>query len=287
MCVEADNFLARTSGLDFAHTNAYRNFICGLVTDGLWSKFDALYVFYTQDTTTAGLNLVSSSFTITAHGSPGFVADQGYLGVDGDNPSVYLDSGFNAATSGVAFTQNSCHLSVWSLTEFLTVIDASCAIGESDNVSTFDFVIPRYSDGSAYGNLHSGASVGAAVASSIGLFTINRTASNLQTLYRNGTSLGTGAASSLSTVSGNTYVLARDDAGTAARNGAFRIAVASVGGGKTQTDETNFYNRFNTYMSDIANPPPQTFTASAMVGCEALERELTGVGQRTIWWRPN
>src|SRR5258706_5828950 len=79
-CAESTAFFARTSGLDAAHIAAYNTFICGLVTDGLFSKFDVLHIYATQDSTTALLNLVSTSYNGTAVGSPTFTADRGFTG---------------------------------------------------------------------------------------------------------------------------------------------------------------------------------------------------------------
>src|SRR5258706_16256620 len=79
LCASAAAFLARTSGLDATHTNAYINLICGLVSDGIFSKLDALYIFATQDSTTAMLNLISTSFTAsTFSGTLTFTTDRGY-----------------------------------------------------------------------------------------------------------------------------------------------------------------------------------------------------------------
>jgi hypothetical protein len=71
-------FLARTSGLNAAHRNAYTALIDGLVTDGVWTSLDALYITATDTTTNANLNLVSSSFPLTQTGTITFTADQGY-----------------------------------------------------------------------------------------------------------------------------------------------------------------------------------------------------------------
>ena len=79
---ESAVFLARTSGLDTTHVNAYTALIDGLVADGVWSKFDVLRIYATQNSTTALLNLKSSSFTAVTHGSPSFTADRGFTGVD-------------------------------------------------------------------------------------------------------------------------------------------------------------------------------------------------------------
>src|SRR5229473_5562637 len=58
-CSQATTFLARTSGLSGTETTAYTNLICGLVTDGVYPSLDALYIFATNTTTTANLNLIS------------------------------------------------------------------------------------------------------------------------------------------------------------------------------------------------------------------------------------
>src|ERR1039457_3408340 len=80
-------FLARTSGLSGTETTAYTNLINGLVSDGTWSLLDALYIFATNSTTTANLNLISTSFGLTQHGTVTFSADHGYTG---DGTAGYL-----------------------------------------------------------------------------------------------------------------------------------------------------------------------------------------------------
>ena len=49
-------FLARTSGLSGPETSAYTRMINGMVADGTWALLDALYVFATNNTTTANLD---------------------------------------------------------------------------------------------------------------------------------------------------------------------------------------------------------------------------------------
>src|SRR5208282_4996530 len=71
-CAQATAFIARTSGLSTTEKNAYTAMICGMVTDGTWSLLDVLYIFATNNTTTAALNLVSSSFNGTVTGSMSF-----------------------------------------------------------------------------------------------------------------------------------------------------------------------------------------------------------------------
>jgi hypothetical protein len=116
-CTQATTFLARTSGLSGTETTAYTNLICGMVTDGTWSLLDALYIFATNTTTTAKLNLISTSFPIAYHGTPAessqFSADHGYTG---DGSTVYLDTGFIPSSAGGVFTLNSAHIGQYMLT---------------------------------------------------------------------------------------------------------------------------------------------------------------------------
>ena len=77
-CSQATTFIARTSGLSGTESAAYTAMICGMVTDGTWTLFDALYIFATNTTTSANLNLVSTNYNITVGVAPTFSADHGY-----------------------------------------------------------------------------------------------------------------------------------------------------------------------------------------------------------------
>src|SRR5712664_2840319 len=89
-CSQATTFIARTSGLSGTETTAYTNLICGLVTDGVYSTLDALYIFATNTTTTANLNLISTNFGLTGATPPTFSADHGYTG---NGTTQFLDTG--------------------------------------------------------------------------------------------------------------------------------------------------------------------------------------------------
>ena len=107
---EVTQFLARTSGLDSTHIAAYTALIDGLVADGIWAKIDALYIFATQTSGNALVNLKSSSYLATISGSLTHTADDGYTMAGGSN---YVNTGFNASTAGAGYQQNNAHMSVW------------------------------------------------------------------------------------------------------------------------------------------------------------------------------
>lgn len=247
---EANAFLARTSGLDATHTNAYGALIDGLVADSIWSKLDMLHIYATQDSTTALLNLVSTSFNGTANGSPTFTTDRGYTGATGT--SVYINPGFQPSAGGHLYTANSCHASAWSLTNSNS---GTAILGCFDSANgTNTDIYPQYSDNNAYGRINSGAIAGVSVADSLGHYISNRPDSTTAISYKDGSSIlsnGSAAATTLSTRS--ILILSLNSNGTVAGSPR-QVAMASIGAGLTGTDATNFYNRLRTFMTAVGVP---------------------------------
>jgi hypothetical protein len=241
LSAQAIAFLARTSGLNQTHINAYAGLINGLVGDGVWSKLDALWAFATQDSTTAKLNLVSSSFNMTATGAPTFTADQGFNG----NSTNYLDDGA-ALNSMTQFTQNSAHLMAWDLSNNTF---QNRAIGDAANDT---HLYPRFSDGSGYFRINNATGVNANSTNTKGCFVGSRTSSTTLTGYKNGTQLVTSGASTSGAVSSNHISV--PEAGSSASTDL--IAAASVGAGLTATDVTNLYNRLFTYLQAVGISSP-------------------------------
>lgn len=247
-------FLARTTGLDATHTSAYKALINGLVADGVFSNLDVLYIFATQDSATALLNLVSSSFNGIANGAPTFTIDRGFTGVAAST-TVYVNSGFNPTTApSPKYTQNSAHVSIWSATD-LTV--AGTGVGASS--ATYETSIyPRFTDGNAYYRINDpdGSGGGIVVATAIGHYLANRSGSNVQQGYKNAVDQGVVNRVSGAPVSGNIYVLAYNNisAVTAGNGTSNQIASCSIGGNLSSTQVTAFYNRLRTYMTTVGVP---------------------------------
>lgn len=237
---ETTAFLARTSGLDATHTNAYKAMINGLVADAVFSKLDALWVTATADATTAGLNLKSSSFTLT-NNSATFTADAGY---GGNGSSQYVNTNFNLSTNGVNFTQNAASLFAWSTKAGL---DNGYCIGQV-SPGFFTNCIQAENFGAATSMLiNGGAAAGAAVADGFGLFTGVRTSSSSVSAYRNAALNNTNAAStSAAPASANVAFL--QDTGTFFGGG---IAAAGIGGALTATDVSNLYARLHTFLNTV------------------------------------
>ena len=253
-CSQATTFLARTTSPDATHIAAYTNFICGLVSDNIWSKFDVLYVLAAQSSGNALLNLVSTSFNGTANGSPTFTVDRGFTGVDGSG-TVIINTNFNPTVGTNQFTVNSCHISGWSVTNISTV-RGMMGYNASSGAQSTD-IFPRYSaDGKAYGRINSASIAGVTVADSIGDYISNRPDNTTAISYKNGvTILTNGAAAAATFPNLNIYVLGTNNSG-AANGGAYQVAFASIGSSLTATDALNFYNRKRAYASAVGMPVP-------------------------------
>lgn len=220
-------------------------------------------------TNTSGFSLVQSGFTITA--SPvvpgatlqsngdalvGFFdswAGTPPAGFTGFNP--YLNTSFNPATAGGHYTQNSGHLSAWSLTNAASGAAGGVIVGNnSGGTSIQSNIVAKYQDGNAYAAINTDLAAGNATvanADSTGYYMISRTASNLQTLYRNGTSIDTDASASSALASVPIYILARGLPGGSEFGSALRIAIASVGAGLSSGDDTALYTRGCTFLTAV------------------------------------
>ena len=241
-------FLARTSGLDTTHTNAYKALINGLVLDGVFAKLDALYVFCTADAATALLNLCSSSFNAT-NNSATFTADQGFAGTSAST-TVYIDSGFNPSTAGGHYTQNACHAGVWVNADVGGQVDIALGISGSGSLTD---LYPKYTDGNTYARIQDGTgSGGVAVASAAGHLIAVRTASNSQKIYKNASDLGlTPSDTSGALLNKNIYILAENGPAGAANGYPGQLSVAHFGGALTATDVTNLNSRLGTFRTAV------------------------------------
>jgi len=192
-CTAATNFLARTSGLSGTETTAYTTMICGLVTDGVitgnlsgatgcGSILDGLYIFATNTTTTANLNLCGTSFGLTSHGTITFNADTGYTG---NGSTGYLDTGFNLSTAGGHFLQNSASLGVYVLTNRTS--DSTMVAMGADDGTIFSLIEPL--NGGLYTwDINGGGFPSFANASTRAAWVATRTGVSAENTYKNGSS---------------------------------------------------------------------------------------------------
>lgn len=236
----ANAYLARTvGGNEGGNATPITNLICGLVTDGVWDKLDALYVLGQQNATDALLNLKGTSYTLN---NPGGLAFTPYVGF-GFFSAPAMNTGFNPATAvGAKFTQNSGSISGWAYASTTgTLLGGVNASGAND-------VFPNFF-GSFYCDVNSAAVTVANIAApgTAGLYACDRSTASTVDFYLNGSSIFSGAQTSVPPVSTNLIVASRV---ADAAFGDYERA-ASIGASLGAAGQAALYNRLNTYFSAL------------------------------------
>ncbi len=240
-CSQATSFVARTSGLDATHTTNYTNLICGMVTDGTWSSLDVLYVFATNSTGNAALNLVSSSFNATTHATLTFSADHGWTG---DGSAGYIDTGFNPSTAGGHFVQNSSSMGAYVLSGATgTFAEMGYLIGGNDTR-----MIPSFGGTLFIWAVNSNAQVASSNSVVASSWIETRTGASAQALYKNGASLFTDTTASQTVPNSDIFVFA-ENTGSPTSFSPHALSAAFIGGGLTSGNAGLVASRLNTYMT--------------------------------------
>ncbi len=244
-CSQATQFLNRVS-VDSTHQAAYTTMICGLVTDGVWSQLDLLYLLATQNSSAALTNLVNSTFSVSAVGSPSFTADVGYATSTAAN---YLNFGW-AGTNGPNWAQTSASFGGWSGGG-----GQGCGAFLGTNDSTGDIDVDDFCDSTPTTTLAvinqevwDSKATSAGETSSLGFWAVSRTGSTSQ-LYYDGAATGTANTITYSDAPTSADFVT-DPGGNTDTQG---IAVMYAGGYLTSTQETDLYNRIHTFLNAI-NP---------------------------------
>lgn len=206
--------------------------IIGLKTDGIWAKFDRLWIFAAENSQSALIDLVALS-TATPASSPTFTTDRGYT----CNGTAIVNTGFIPNTHGVQYTLNTAHVSAWSLT--------SGTSGQFTVNSGQTNMFLRYADGNWYVRINNNSGGAAANSDGSGFFLGVRTAgsgSGAIMGYRNGVNIVNTTDGTVALDGAQLSVMDRD------------ISAVSVGGTMNATDSTNYYNRMRTYMTAVGVP---------------------------------
>lgn len=242
-------FLARTSGLSPTETDAYKVLINGMVADGTFQLLDALYIFATNDITSASLNLISTSYTLTAPvGNPDFIADVGYAG----NTANYLNTGFTPSTASGHFTLNSSSLGTY-VQSSRAADGGSIALGCTDGMGSYDIVSPFTTGSTVQWDINDGDFPTASIPSSKGALIATRTGTTASAVYRNGsaTAVGTSGSSSSLLISLPIWILGFNNSGVLSNGSNDRISASFIGGGLTGAQAASINNRINAYMTAL------------------------------------
>lgn len=203
---------------------------------GLWTLLDWISWFDVETEQQSMLNAKNPAATMSKVNSPTFSAGNGWTGVAGT--TSYLNSGWDAGTDGVNFTQDSAFMAVWCATN---VADTNGPLG-----ATKHSVNPRNGAGllSARANTTSTSTVAAPGATSVGVSSWDRTGASAWKSYRNGAVATTPNTASEARSSYDFYICAYNNAGTPNVSGVQVKGVAwgaSLGG---DAGQAAFYTAF-------------------------------------------
>lgn len=264
-------FLARTSGLNGTETAAYKALINGLVSDGIFSLLDALYIFATNTTATANLNLCGTNSTITSTAAPSFAADIGYTG---NGTTQFLNTNFNPATQGVNVTANSNSMGVY-LTNSRAANGSQTDMGCENAAGTIFSYLNALSDSTGINgemNAFNFPPSFSTAATPAGFSVLTRTATTLSA-YKNNSATALSpspeADAALALPSANYYLLAFNNAGVANSFAPDTMTSAFCGAGLTGAQFLLLSNRINAYMTALGinvytpAPPPQIQLSAA------------------------
>jgi hypothetical protein len=256
------NFIARTSGLDATHLSAYEALLNGLTSAGFFdgsgasTKLNCLYIFGTQNSTTAKLNLVQNNFNCTYSGVPSeatqFAADRGYTG---NAANVYLDTGFNPRSSGAGiYTQNSASIGVYCRTSD-TANRLDDILGAGTNSPTA-FTVIRLKSSTSAGNLEAYVNSGftgsfTANSNAQGNYVFSRTASTGFAIRKNEASFATYTATSSQTPNVTFTILAQNNLGTKDSFDRRQVFSAFFGAGLTSTESDAIAHAINVFATTV------------------------------------
>lgn len=228
------SFLARTSGLDAAHTSVVKTMMNAMAAAGLDAKCDVAWLTALPGAN-GNLNLKSSSYTLTNHGA----THTNDLGYTGDGAAQYVDTTFSPSTNGAASSATSV---AWTFFQSAT---ADFSNGPGMAIANGDFA--NYMQAADFGSDLSGRllnlAFGAAVSEPAGMTTVSLTSTldtyhNTANVEHNATLTGKNAAFSTGTLT----LLGNSNVGFSAGP----IGFAGVFAGLSSSDVTALYNTVHT-----------------------------------------
>lgn len=233
-------FAARlTTPPSSSRLQAYNNVYKALKGIGLITKLDALYLLAANDSQAACQNLIQNAFNCTEVSTPTFTQDRGYVG----SATTRLSTGFNPATAGGKFVQDSCCMGTYvnaDVSEDRTDIGTNQSfIRHNRNLDLIGF---RSNDATTTHN-------SSAIARAVGCSAWSRTASTTTKIYRNGVLINTDATASAALESTNITICTG-----AGSNSAFTIrqqAAGFFGLGLTDTEMSQLYSIIYGYLNTI------------------------------------
>lgn len=223
-------------------------FLVALKTAGVWNLLDILYVYATDGNSDfATLNWKAPTlFQCAKVNSPTFTTNQGFTG---NGSTSYVNSNWSAFGNGVNYTQNNASMGGYVNSNIAESTGDVWGIRNGANQAELN---PRTGGNVLAGSLNALSAFNAANANSIGFYHSQRTAVNLQKVFKNGVLLDTKATASAALgIVSLTACCSNFIPGPLAFNFSSRqIGLLFAGAGLAGL-ELSFYNAWNTYFTSL------------------------------------
>ncbi len=223
---------------------AVDNVVVALKAAGVWSTFDAFWLFAVPDATLATYNLINTmQYQVTWTGT---VNQAPNVGVTSDGTTGYGSTGINRSTAThYSFQETEARsLTAWSQVALPT--QSTYAIGDSSGLGVARLA-PHLGSNQIRARLNDTSSL-SATSTAGGLSSAVRTASPVaRILYRNGAAVGADATAS-GGVASDVFYLMRDGAAVAPYH-SLPIAMAAIGAERSAAQELALYNALVPFMA--------------------------------------
>jgi hypothetical protein len=238
-------FIAAAGITDTTQKQAICTLVSDLQTYGIWTKMKAIYPFVGGTATTHKYNLkdpqdTNAAFRLVFNG--GWTHSS--TGALPNGTNAFANTNLNENT---IMTLNNIHISHYSRTNN---INAVCDIGLWNNTTAMTATIVYSSGNSAIRNTDLSAQFTSPL-STAGMFINSRIISTQIKFFVNNALFRTITSNSVTKVSQNYFIGARNNNGSAALYSNRQLAFASIGEGLTDTEAANFYTAVQAYQTTL------------------------------------
>lgn len=244
-CAQSSALQARMDGGQNA--SAVDTLVCGLVTDGVYSLLDGLWVMATNSTGNATLNWAQNAFNLTWTnlGNCTFTPNAGLTGT-GLASSCWADTGYNLSTGGGNYALNSATIGSCVLASRATS-QSWVQMGAASQFSYFQLLFT----GQLTSDINANNFPVVANANAQGSWILSRTLSTAFIIYQNGILFSTRPSVSGVVVARNIYLMAFNNSGSAANFTGDQASYFVLGGGLTALQVLALRTRLQTYMATV------------------------------------
>jgi hypothetical protein len=201
LCKEAIDLAAQMSTRPTpGRLDLINNTIVALKGAGIWQKLDVFWMLAAETSQAGRLNWKSpGTFTCSEVNSPTFTANRGYAG---NGSSSYLNTGWDASTNGVNYTQNGGGYFIWNRTSRAASTAASFGVYDSGAAEGMNLYARFTGAGSVFARVNDdNGGGGITVADSAGFYHAGRSSSSTRSIAKNGTTLNASISSTSSALS--------------------------------------------------------------------------------------